>query len=213
MFPFKFSDAEHENCHEKSLDLLYFHRKINKFMLYMPYTLIHDAACTDLPWLIALPLHQPFVRAQVQMNLLLLSSIIPTSLVKSFASSGYCSLFFLLLFIVLVTLFIVLVTIQLLPLLRFFRAFSSVVTQMPGYNSQDGARPALTDFPFYVLFSYLCIMRTVCVMYCCHRVSTQLRLNIYIVSYVFSMAEISWRKHSPCSVSNALYIPGEICWW
>jgi hypothetical protein len=34
---------------------------------------------------------------------------------------------------------------------------------MPGYNSQDGARPALTDFPFYVSFSYLCIMRTVCV--------------------------------------------------
>jgi hypothetical protein len=28
---------------------------------------------------------------------------------------------------------------------------------------QDGARPALTDFPFYVLFFYLCIMRTVCV--------------------------------------------------
>jgi hypothetical protein len=45
----------------------------------------------------------------------------------------------------------------------FFRAFPSVVRQMPGHNSRDGARPALTDFPFYVLFSYLCIMRTVCV--------------------------------------------------
>jgi hypothetical protein len=43
---------------------------------------------------------------------------------------------------------------------------SSVVRQMPEYNSQDGARLALTDFPFYVLFSYLCIMRTVCVLVC-----------------------------------------------
>jgi hypothetical protein len=32
-----------------------------------------------------------------------------------------------------------------------------------GYNSQDGARPALPNFPFSLLFSYLCIMRTVCV--------------------------------------------------
>jgi hypothetical protein len=48
----------------------------------------------------------------------------------------------------------------------FFRAFSSVVRQMPGYNSQDGARPALPNFPFSVLFSYLCIMRTVCVYMC-----------------------------------------------
>jgi hypothetical protein len=28
---------------------------------------------------------------------------------------------------------------------------------------QDGARPALTNFPFYVLFSYLFVMCTVCV--------------------------------------------------
>jgi hypothetical protein len=74
--------------------------------------------------------------------------------------SCYYSLF-LLLFIVLVTLFIVLVTVHLLP--RFFRAFSLVVRKMPGYNSQDGARPSLSNFHFSVLFSYLCIMRTVCV--------------------------------------------------
>jgi hypothetical protein len=30
-----------------------------------------------------------------------------------------------------------------LPKLRFPRDFSSVVRQMPGYNSQSGARPAL----------------------------------------------------------------------
>jgi hypothetical protein len=27
-------------------------------------------------------------------------------------------------------------------------------------------QPTLTNFPFYVLFSYLCIMRTVCVQMC-----------------------------------------------
>jgi hypothetical protein len=34
---------------------------------------------------------------------------------------------------------------------------------MPGYNFQDGARPALPNFLISVLFSYLCIMRAVCV--------------------------------------------------
>jgi hypothetical protein len=39
----------------------------------------------------------------------------------------------------------------------------NVQYHVSGYNSQDGARPALTDFPFSVLFSNICIMRTVCV--------------------------------------------------
>jgi hypothetical protein len=42
--------------------------------------------------------------------------------------------------------------------LRFFRAFSSVVRQTPGYNSQDGARPALPNFPISVL----------CVLFVCN---------------------------------------------
>jgi hypothetical protein len=73
------------------------------------------------------------------------------------------------------------------PWLRFSRAFSSVVRQMPGYNSprQGTGRtlPTLWIVLFYVLF--VCK----CVLYYRHWVATQLQLNIsyhiiyHIVSY------------------------------
>jgi hypothetical protein len=85
-----------------------------------------------------------------------------------------------------------------LPWLRFFLAFSSVVRQMPGYNSprRGTARNvpiyfcvALCFFLSYVLSFLCCSMYCLfflsfcvlfvckCVLYYCHRVTTQLQLT------------------------------------
>jgi hypothetical protein len=90
-----------------------------------------------------------------------------------------------------------LVMYMLLPLLRFFRAFSSVVRQMPGYSwsCKGRLRPnfpnwlifygyiCLIFFVMYVTFSVFCVLFVCkCVLYYCHRVSIQLQLK-YIISY------------------------------
>jgi len=78
--------------------------------------------------------------------------------------------------------------------LRFFRAFSSVVRQMPGYNSQRRGTARTLPSYFVVLFCVLFVSIVLfyvlfvckCVLYYCHRMSTQLQLtNIksYVVSY------------------------------
>jgi len=83
-------------------------------------------------------------------------------------------------FIVCVCIFIVPAGTLQLPRLRFFRASSSVVRQMPGYKPKDGARPALFQNFCVVLYivsfvSFCLLFVCKCVLYYCHRVATQLQ--------------------------------------
>ena len=62
-----------------------------------------------------------------------------------------------------------------LPWLRFFRAFSSVVRQMPGYKSHRWGTARTLPNWLIVLFYVLYVCK--CVLYYCHRVTTQLQLT------------------------------------
>ena len=66
-------------------------------------------------------------------------------------------------------------------LTEVFPCFSSIVRQMPAYNSQRlGMARALPTL--FVLFCVLFVCK--CVLYCCHRVSNELQLtNISISIY------------------------------
>jgi hypothetical protein len=90
-----------------------------------------------------------------------------------------------------------------LPWLRFLRAFSSVVRQMPGYNSPSrGTARTLPNFLFVLKFCVvLCIVLChsvyKCVLYNCHRVATHWQLtNIYhITAGLFLRGQFNNRKH------------------
>ena len=86
-----------------------------------------------------------------------------------------------------------------LPWLKVFRAFSSVVRQMPGFNSQRRGT-ARTLPKLIVLFCVLFVCK--CVLYYCHRVSTQLQttntyvhIYIYIYMYIHLMMNFFWFKY------------------
>ena len=73
----------------------------------------------------------------------------------------------------------------------FFRAFSSVVRQMPGYNLQrrGTARTLPKKFCavlFTVCFVSFCLLFVCeCVLYYCHRVSTQQQLTKYVIYHIY----------------------------
>jgi hypothetical protein len=71
-----------------------------------------------------------------------------------------------------------------LPWLRIFRAFSSVVRQMPGQNPQRrGTVRTLPNFCVVVCIvrfvTYSVLFVCTCVLNYCHRAATHLQLNIY----------------------------------
>jgi hypothetical protein len=70
-------------------------------------------------------------------------------------------------------------------LIEVFPCFFSVVRQIPGYNSQRRGTARTSKIRqffivMYVPFSVFCVLFVCkCVLYYCHRVSTQFQLNIY----------------------------------
>jgi hypothetical protein len=78
--------------------------------------------------------------------------------------------------------------------------FPQLEGKFQGITRKDRARPTLPKlinflllcmFKFvivkYVLFCVLCVLFLCkCELYCCHRVSTQLRLNVYHIAYIIS---------------------------
>jgi hypothetical protein len=65
-----------------------------------------------------------------------------------------------------------------LPWLRFFRAYSTVVRQIPRRGTAR-TLPKRLCCSMYCLFLSFCVLFVCkCVLYYCHRVSTQLQLNI-----------------------------------
>jgi hypothetical protein len=81
-----------------------------------------------------------------------------------------------------------------LPWLRFFRAFPSVVRQMPGYNSQRlGTASTLPK----LIVSFCVLFVCKCVLYYCHRLATQLQLNIsYQMKLMINLHLARWVRTS-----------------
>ena len=72
-----------------------------------------------------------------------------------------------------------------LPWLRVFRAFSSVVRQMPGYNTHRRDSSQINCV-------VLCVVVCKCVLYCCLRVLTQLQLTNISICFCGDIAAEAW---------------------
>jgi len=78
-----------------------------------------------------------------------------------------------------------------LPWLRFFRAFPSVIRQMPGYNSQRRG----TDRTLLKLIVFFCVLfGCKCILYYRHRVSTQLHLTNISILYLLCIRKLGARS-------------------
>jgi hypothetical protein len=80
-----------------------------------------------------------------------------------------------------------------LPWLSFFRASSSIVRQMPGYNPQRWGTASTLPKTFCVVLYIFCFVSFCvlfvckCVLYCCHRVATQLQFNKHIIPSLMTL--------------------------
>jgi hypothetical protein len=85
-------------------------------------------------------------------------------------------------------------------IMRVFRAFPSVVRQIPGYNSPRWGTPCTVPITFLCCsMDFLFFCRSVyclCVNVYCHRVSTQLQLtNISNIKYMVELNRPQMSQH------------------
>jgi hypothetical protein len=98
--------------------------------------------------------------------------------------------------IVWLCIFIVAAGILRLPWLMFFRAFSSVIRQMSGYNSQRrGTVRTLPKFLCCSMYCLFCVVLCIVCVYMCTVLlppdGNSIAVNKYIISYVIPPARIS----------------------